>query len=96
MVSVLTFVEECSLSSDFEELSLCSDFEELSLCSDFEELSLVLTSKNFPFVLISNQDLTAVSGVGLSPRQGLCETSQVLLAGVPGCFLGLSRFCPTY
>ena len=30
--------------------------------------------------------LTAVSGVGLSPALATCETSQVLLAGVPGGF----------
>ena len=30
--------------------------------------------------------LTAVSGVGSSPALATCETSQVLLAGVPGGF----------
>ena len=30
--------------------------------------------------------LTAVSGVGSSPALATCETSQVLLAGVPGVF----------
>ena len=30
--------------------------------------------------------LTAVSGVGSSPTQGTCETSQVLPAGLPGVF----------
>ena len=30
--------------------------------------------------------LTAVSVVGSSPTRGTCETSQVLLAGVPGGF----------
>ena len=30
--------------------------------------------------------LTAVSGVGSSPTPGTCETSQVLLGGVPGGF----------
>ena len=30
--------------------------------------------------------LTAVSGVGSSPTRGTCETSQVLLGGVPGGF----------
>ena len=41
--------------------------------------------------------LTAVSGVGTSPTRCTCETSQVLLAGVPGVFFsGLSRFRCTY
>ena len=35
--------------------------------------------------------LTAVSGVGSSHALATCETSQILLAGVPG---GFSRFCP--
>ena len=35
--------------------------------------------------------LIAVSGVGSSPALATCETSQVLLAGVPG---GFSRFPP--
>ena len=41
--------------------------------------------------------LRAVSGVGSSPALATCETSQVLLAGVPGGFSqGSSLFCPTY
>ena len=41
--------------------------------------------------------LNAVSDVGSSPTRATCETSQVLLAGVPGAFfLGLSRFRHTY
>ena len=40
---------------------------------------------------------TAVSGVGLSPIRGTCETSQVLLAGVPGAVSrGFFPFLPTY
>ena len=35
----------------------------------------------------------AVSGVGSSPALATCETSQVLLAGVPGCF---SRGSPVF
>ena len=35
---------------------------------------------------INHHILTTVSGVGLSPTRGRCETSQVLLAGVPGGF----------
>ena len=39
--------------------------------------------------------LTAVSGVGLSPALATCETSQVLLAGVPGGFSwGYPIFAP--
>ena len=39
---------------------------------------------------------TAVSGVGSSPALVTCETSQVLLAGVPGCFSrGSPAFRPT-
>ena len=34
----------------------------------------------------SPDHLTAVSGVGSSPALATCETSQVLLAGVSGCF----------
>ena len=37
--------------------------------------------------------LTAVTGVGLSPALATCETSQVLLAGVPG---GFSRGPPIF
>ena len=33
--------------------------------------------------------LTAVSGVGSSPALGTCETSQVLLAGVPDLFVAV-------
>ena len=41
--------------------------------------------------------LTAVTGVGSSPAMATCETSQVLLAGVPGVFfLGVLPFLPTY
>ena len=37
--------------------------------------------------------LAAVSGVGLSSTLATCETSQVLLAGVPG---GFSRGSPIF
>ena len=37
--------------------------------------------------------LTAVSGAGSSPALATCETSQVLLAGVPG---GFSRGSPVF
>ena len=37
--------------------------------------------------------LTAVSGVGSSPAVATCETSQVLLVGVPG---GFSRGSPVF
>ena len=39
--------------------------------------------------------LSAVTGVGSSPTLAICETSQVLLAGVSGGFLGVLPFCPT-
>ena len=39
---------------------------------------------------------TAVSGVGSSPALAMCETSQVLLAGVSGGFPGVLPFRPTY
>ena len=42
---------------------------------------------------VSFDHLTAVSGVGLSPALATCETSQVLLAGVPG---GFSRGSPVF
>ena len=35
-------------------------------------------------------------GVGSSPALATCETSQVLLAGVPGGFPGVLPFRPTY
>ena len=38
-------------------------------------------------------NLTAVSGVGLSPTRGTCETSQFRLVGVQG---GLSRGSPVF
>ena len=40
------------------------------------------------FVVEPNTEIcdTTVSGVGLSPALAPCETSQVLLAGVPGGF----------
>ena len=38
-----------------------------------------------------------LSGVGSSPTLATCETSQVLLAGVPGVFFsGVLPFSPTY
>ena len=36
----------------------------------------------------------SLSGVGSSPALATCETSQVLLAGVPGVFLGILPFSP--
>ena len=43
-------------------------------------------------VSLSLDHLTSVSGVGSGPALATCETSQVLLAGVPGGFLAhLSR-----
>ena len=41
-------------------------------------------------------NFTAVSGVGSSPALATCETSQVLLAGVPGGFSPVLPFSPTY
>ena len=43
--------------------------------------------------LFLNHSITAVSGVGSSPALATCETSQVLLAGVPGRF---SRGSPDF
>ena len=45
------------------------------------------------FVVSNNAILTAVSGVGSSPALATCETSQFLLAGVPG---GFSRGYPVF
>ena len=45
-------------------------------------------------VSLSLYHLTAVSGVGSSPTLVTCETSQVLLAGVSGVFLGILPFLP--
>ena len=46
-------------------------------------------------VSYSLDHLTAVSGMGSSPAVPTCETSQVLLAGVPAVFSrGFSRFRP--
>ena len=45
---------------------------------------------------LSFDHLTAVSGVGSSPALATCKTSQVLLAGVSGGFLGVLPFRPTY
>ena len=39
---------------------------------------------------------TAVTGVGSSPALAICETSQVLLAGVSGGFPGVLPIRPTY
>ena len=36
--------------------------------------------------------ISPLSGVGSSPAQGRCETSQVLLVGVPGGFSRVSLF----
>ena len=44
-------------------------------------------------VSYSLDHLIAVSGVGSSPALATCETSQVLLAGVPG---GFSRGSPVF
>ena len=41
----------------------------------------------------ADDHLTVVSGVGSSPALATCETSQVLLAGVPG---GFSRGSPVF
>ena len=47
----------------------------------------VFFSKYIKISLIKSIHLiTAVSGVGSSPALAICETSQVLLAGVPGGF----------
>ena len=40
--------------------------------------------------------LTAATCVGSSPALAICETSHVLLAGVPGGILGVLPFRPTY
>ena len=45
------------------------------------------------FQLLSNYSFKIVSGVGSSPAVATCETSQVLLAGVPG---GFSRGSPVF
>ena len=37
-----------------------------------------------------------MTGVGSSPALATYETSHVLLVGVPGGFLGVLPFCPTY
>ena len=37
-------------------------------------------------LFLNHYHITAVSGVGSSPALATCETSQVLLAGVPGGF----------
>ena len=50
---------------------------------------IIITFHNF----IIYKNLTAVSGVGSSPALATCETSQVLLAGVPG---GFSRGSPVF
>ena len=47
---------------------------------------------SLPHLIIDH--LTAVSGVGSSPTQGTCVTSQVLLAGVSGVFLRVLQFSP--
>ena len=39
--------------------------------------------------------LTSVSGVGSNPALAICETRQVLLAGVSGGFPGVLPFRPT-
>ena len=44
-------------------------------------------------LMSTSKALTAVSGVGLSPALATCETSQVLLAGVP---CGFSRGSPVF
>ena len=48
------------------------------------------TLLNVPLITV---DFTAVSAVGSSPTLATCETSQVLLAGVPG---GFSRGSPVF
>ena len=48
------------------------------------------------FLNQSFDHLTAVSGAGSSPALATRETSKVLLAGVPGGFLGVLSFSPTY
>ena len=40
------------------------------------------------YMNMNMSSLTAVSGVGSSPALATCETSQVLLAGMPGGFSG--------
>ena len=40
--------------------------------------------------------LTAVTGVGSSPALATCETSHVLLEGLPGDFPGILPFRPTF
>ena len=50
--------------------------------------ALIFHYRTYPF-----NHLTAVSGVGSIPALATCETSQVLLAGVPG---GFSRGSPVF
>ena len=45
---------------------------------------------------LSFDHFTAVTGVGSSPALAICETSQVLLAGVSGGFPLVLPFRPTY
>ena len=55
------------------------------LFSDFTRgTKLFIISSHMPWPSISH--LTAVAGVGSSPALATCETSQLLLAGVPGGF----------
>ena len=46
----------------------------------------------FHYSTQSLDQLTSVSGVGSSPALATCETSQVLLVGVPGVFSRVSPF----
>ena len=51
--------------------------------------------QNCPLYYQAN-NIPAVSGVGSSPALATCETSQVLLAGLPGGFSRVLSFSPTY
>ena len=57
-----------------------------SLHANFLNQSYLISSDPVAERLRSLDHFNAVSGVGSSPALATCETSQVLLAGVPGGF----------
>ena len=63
-------------------------------CHRGERYVLLSPGSYFQVIAYFLLSLTAVSGVGSSPAQAICETSQVLLAGVSGGFPGVLPFRP--
>ena len=88
-----------SISDNREKILVWEQLAKVVPRQIFATYSLLLISSAFCCSQLCLESLiliTAVSGVGSSPTLATCETSQVLLASVPGVFSrGSPIFPPT-